>query len=193
MLMQNDSPMILVIESINCVGKTTLAKSIASKLGFRYLYTPQSPLSVIRKEIESLDDSNTRFFYYLTSVIAVQRKIRSDIDLGRSVVIDRYIHSTLVMHRVLGVDVSCVSIEKLPILWPTVSVLLTATSETRVERRNKRDGSQDYDQRIEQSTGLLDRAQEAFADSHQWSLVLETDGLSAEQVEAQVTLLLQEQ
>lgn len=191
--MQNASPVISVIEGVDCVGKTTLAKSIASKLGFRYLYTPQPPLSVIRKEIESLDDSNTRFFYYLTSVIAVQRKIRSDIDLGRSVVIDRYIHSTLVMHRMLGVDVSCVNIERLPILWPTVSVLLTATSETRTARRDKRDGSQDYDQRIEQSVGLLDRAQKAFEDSHQWSLILETDSLSAKQVEARVSLLLQEQ
>lgn len=190
--MQNASPVILVVEGVDCVGKTTLAKAIASKLGFRYLYTPQPPLSTIRKEIESLDDSNTRFFYYLTSVIAVQRKIRSDIDLRRSVVIDRYIHSTLVMHHVLGVDVSSVNTEKLPILWPMVSVLLTATSKTRTERRNKRDGSQDYDQRIEQSVGLLDRAQKAFMDSHQWSLVLETDHLSAEQVEAQVSLLLQE-
>ncbi len=191
--MRNTSPVILVIEGVDCVGKTTLAKAIASKRGFRYLYTPQLPLAVIRREIESLDDPNTRFFYYLASVIAVQRKIRSDIDLGRSVVIDRYIHSTLVMHRVLGVDVSCVNTEKLPILWPTVSVLLTATSETRVARRDKRDGSQDYDQHIEQSVGLLDRAQKAFADSHQWSLVLETDSLSAKQVEAQVSLLLQEQ
>ncbi len=191
--MQNVGPMILVIEGVDCVGKTTLAKAIASKLGFRYLYTPQPPLSAIRKEVESLDDPNTRFFYYLASVIAVQRTLRADLDVGRSVVVDRYIHSTLVMHRVLGVDVSCVSIEKLPILWPMVSVLLTATSETRVARRNKRDGSQDYDQRIEQSTELLDRAQKVFADSHQWSLALETDSLSAEQVEAQVTLLLQEQ
>ena len=191
--MQNVGPMILVIEGVDCVGKTTLAKAIASKLGFRYLYTPQPPLSAIRKEVESLDDPNTRFFYYLASVIAVQRTLRADLAVGRSVVVDRYIHSTLVMHRVLGVDVSCVSIEKLPILWPMVSVLLTATSETRVARRNKRDGSQDYDQRIEQSTELLDRAQKVFADSHQWSLALETDSLSAEQVEAQVTLLLQEQ
>ncbi len=191
--MQNASPVILVIEGVDCVGKTTLAKSIASKLGFRYLYTPQSPLSVIRREIESLDDPNTRFFYYLASVIAVQRTIRADLDSGKNVVIDRYIHSTLVIHRVLGVDVSCVNTEKLPILWPMVSVLLTATAETRVARRNKRDGSQDYDQRIEQSVGLLDRAQKAFVDSHQWSLVLETDYLSAEQVEAHVTLLLQEQ
>ena len=191
--MQNVGPMILVIEGVDCVGKTTLAKAIASKLGFRYLYTPQPPLSAIRKEVESLDDPNTRFFYYLASVIAVQRTLRADLDVGRSVVVDRYIHSTLVMHRVLGVDVSCVSVEKLPILWPMVSVLLTATSETRAARRDKRDGSQDYDQRIEQSVGLLDRAQKAFADSHQWSLVLETDNLSGEQVEAQVTLLLQEQ
>ncbi len=191
--MQNVSPVILVIEGVDCVGKTTLAKAIASKRGFRYLYTPQPPLSTIRKEVESLDDPNTRFFYYLASVLAVQRTIRADLDAGRNVVIDRYIHSTLVMHHVLGVDVSSVNAKKLPILWPTVSVLLTAMSETRDARRNKRDGSQDYDQRIEQSTGLLDRAQEAFVDSHQWSLVLETDNLSAEQVEAQVTLLLQEQ
>ena len=190
--MNTANSVILVVEGVDCVGKTTLAETIAAKHGFRYLYTPQPPLSKIRKELELLNDPNTRFFYYLTSVIAVQRMIRADLDAGRSLVIDRYIHSTIVMHQVLGVNTQCVDMEKLPILWPIVSVLLTAKSETRTTRRNGRDGVQEYDQHIEQSVGLLDKAQEVFRAAHHWSLVLETDNLSQEQVEQQVTALLQE-
>jgi thymidylate kinase len=190
--MKNIQPAILVVEGVDCVGKTTLAKAIALKYGFQYLYTPQIPLATIRKEVEMLDDSNTRFFYYLTSVIAVQKIIQTMLSSGKSLIIDRYIHSTFVMHQMLGVDVTCVNIEKLPILWPTISILLTAQSETRSVRKSGRDGLQDYDERIEQSAGLLDRAQQAFLNAHQWSLILETDHLLAEQVEAKVTLFLQE-
>lgn len=190
--MNTANSVILVVEGVDCVGKTTLAETIAAKHGFRYLYTPQPPLSTIRKELERLDDPDARFFYYLTSVIAVQKTIRADLDAGRSLVIDRYIHSTLVMHQILGVDIQCVNPDKLPIVWPVASVLLTAKPETRTLRRNGRDGVREYDQRIEQSVGLLDRAQDAFRTAHQWSLVLETDGLSPEQVEQQVTSMLRE-
>lgn len=187
--MNNSNPVLLVVEGVDCVGKTTLAKSIASALDFHYLYTPQPPLAIIRKEVEILRDPNTRFFYYLASVVAVQSKLREYVARGKNVVIDRYIHSTLVMHYMLGVDVSCVNVKKLPILWPNVSVLLTARPETRFRRRSARDGNQNYDKEIEQSTDLLSCAQSCFLGAHDWSLVLETDNLSLEQVEAEVVKL----
>jgi len=184
-------PIILIVEGVDCVGKTTLAKAIAEKHGFGYLYTPQTPLATIRKDLEALNDPHTRFMYYLTAVIAVQRAIRSSLDAGRSVVIDRYIYSTLVMHQMLGVDTSYVEIGKLPILWPTVSVLLTANNETRIQRKNEREG-QDYDARIEQSTALLSRAQEAFRTACVWSLVVETDNFTQWQVYEEVARHLEE-
>ncbi len=190
--MKNSKPIILVVEGVDCVGKTMLAKAIALKYGFQYLYTPQIPLVTIRREIERLNDPNARFFYYLTSVISVQKIIQTALSDGKSLIIDRYIHSTFVMHEMLGVDVSCVNFEKLPIFWPTVSILLTAQSETRNVRKSGRDGLQDYDEHIEQSTGLLDLAQQAFLSTQQWSLIIETDYLSAEQVESKVMLFLLE-
>jgi thymidylate kinase len=188
----NEKPAILVIEGVDCVGKTTLAQAIATRHDFHYLYTPQSPLAEIRKEVESLDDPNTRFFYYLTSVVAVQKTMQSILSQGKSLVIDRYIYSTVVMHHMLGVDTGCINACRLPILWPTVSVLLVANSETRTLRRNGRDGIREYDQRIEQSTALLDKAQEAYRVACEWSLILETDNLLSIQVEERVVNLLQE-
>lgn len=188
--MESEKPIVLEVEGVDCVGKTTLAKTIAAQYGFQYLYTPQVPLAVIRKEIEALDDPDTRFFYYLTSVIAVQRMIRSYIEAGKSLVIDRYIRSTFVMHRTLGVDVSCVEVDRLPIVRPEFSVLLTADRETRAARRSRREGVSEYDQKIEQSEGLLDSAQNTFLNIRPWSLVVETSSLSPEQVAEQVGALL---
>lgn len=188
--MKTSDSTVLVIEGVDCVGKTTLAKAISARCGYRYLYTPQPPLSSIRKEVEALDDPNTRFFYYLTSVVAVQKTIQADIGASKNLVIDRYIRSTLVMHQVLGVDTQCVDTKKLPILYPTLSILLTAKSETRAIRRKGRDGIQEYDQRIEQSVALLEKAQETFRRAYRWSLIIETDDLSAEQVEQRAMSLL---
>ncbi|MEP7162199.1 MAG: hypothetical protein ABI747_00330 [Candidatus Moraniibacteriota bacterium] len=190
--MNTTGPDILVVEGVDGVGKTALAKALATALGFRYLYTPQPPLASIRKELESLRDPNTRFFYYLTSVVAIQKWIMERLESNQGVVIDRYIYSTLAMHQLLGVDISCVNVDKLPIVFPTVSILLTASAKTREERLVARSGLQTYDRHIEQSTALLDRAQVAFRKVCPWSIIINTDSLSAEMVLRKVLHLLKE-
>lgn len=185
-------PVVLVVEGVDCVGKTTLSKAIAEKHGFHYLYTPQPPLSMIRKELEQMNDLNTRFFYYLASVIAVQPLILADLKLGRSIVIDRYIYSTFIMHQMLGANTRCVDMKNLPILWPTMSVLLTARTEIRSARKSSRGEVQEYDRRIEQSCLLLDNAQEMYQSAYNWSLVLDTDNLTSQEVEQKVVALLRE-
>lgn len=43
---------LIVVEGIDGTGKTTLARSLQESLGFRYLYLPQPPFSLVCKEVE---------------------------------------------------------------------------------------------------------------------------------------------
>lgn len=155
-------PIVIVVEGVDGVGKTTLAKRIADEFKFFYLYTPQPPLASIRREIEALRSYRSRFFYYLASIIAVQDMIDEKLEKGISVIIDRYVYSTFIMHKYLGVNVSCVEMEQLPIRWPDIGILLTADTAIRESRRNTRGEIIRHDTPIEQLSFVLDKAQDGY-------------------------------
>jgi thymidylate kinase len=172
---------VVVVEGVDNAGKTTLSKRIAEELGFFYLYTPQPPLASVRKEVELLRSYRTRFFYYLASVIAVQDMMEEKLANGTSIVIDRYIYSTFIMHEHLGVDVSCVDMMRLPIRFPNVGILLTVDTDIREERRERRGEFIKHDTPIEQLTSVLDKAQvgyRSFTELHE----IDTSLLTMEQV-----------
>lgn len=174
-------PIVVVVEGVDGVGKTTLAKRIAEEFRFFYLYTPQPPLASIRKEIEALRSYRSRFFYYLASNITVQDLIEEKLESGISVVIDRYVYSTFIMHKHLGVDVSCVEMEQLPIRWPDIGILLTADTAIRESRKEKRGEMVRHDTPIEQLSFVLDKAQDgyrAFSELQE----INTNSLSQDQV-----------
>lgn len=175
------NPLLVVVEGVDNVGKTTLARRIAEELEFFYLYTPQPPLDCIRREVEALRDFKTRFFYYLTSVVAVQDAIEEQLLSGKSVVIDRYIYSTVIMHQQLGVNINCVNVRQLPIRWPDVGFLLTAQTDVRELRRKQRGGSVRHDSYLEQLSDFLDKAQDSFRTYTELSAV-DTSSFSKEEV-----------
>src|SRR3989339_2238673 len=107
--MYSSLPKLVVIEGVDAVGKTTIARMLEDAFGYTYLYTPQAPFNVVRTLVEEMEDINTRFFYYLSSVIGVQPQLKSMLSSGKKVVIDRYIHSTIAMHTVLGAQVGSVA------------------------------------------------------------------------------------
>jgi len=147
--MNTNLPKLIVVEGVDSVGKTTLARRIEAELGYSYLYTPQVPLNTIREMVEEMGDINTRFFYYLSAVVAVQPQLKEMIASGKRVVVDRYIYSTIAMHSVLGASVKSVSMRDLPILWPDAGFLLTTESSVRVERMRVRAKQPTHDKKIE--------------------------------------------
>lgn len=147
--MSTNLPKLVVIEGVDSVGKTTIARMLEDELGYSYLYTPQPPLSTIRGMVEEMNEINTRFFCYLTSVIAVQPRLKDLLASGKKVVVDRYIYSTMAMHSVLGASVHAVSMRNLPILWPDAGFLLTAASDVRIARMDARAKQPTHDRRIE--------------------------------------------
>ena len=58
--MGSSFPKLVVIEGVDAVGKTTIARMIEEAFGYTYLYTPQEPFSVIRNLVEEMQDRCVR-------------------------------------------------------------------------------------------------------------------------------------
>lgn len=155
-------PRLVVIEGTDAVGKTTIARMLEDIYGYTYLYTPQAPFGVIRSLVEEMEDINTRFFYYLASVIGVQPQLNALMSSGKKVVIDRYIYSTIAMHSVLGAKVQSVKMRELPIVWPNVGILLTARRDVRMKRMESRAKQPTHDKKIERFVREAEEAEVVY-------------------------------
>ncbi len=187
--MNSTLPKLVVIEGVDAVGKTTIARMLEDTFGYTYLYTPQAPFSVIRSLVEEMEDINTRFFYYLASVIGVQPQLKSMLSSGKKVVIDRYIYSTIAMHTVLGARVQAVVMRELPIVWPNAGILLTAQANVRINRMESRAKQPTHDKKIERFIKEADEAEAIYRSFNELSPIDTTD-LSIEQVFAVSVQLL---
>ena len=179
--MNSTLPKLVVIEGVDAVGKTTIARMLENAFGYTYLYTPQAPLSVIRSLVEEMEDINTRFFYYLTSVIGVQQQLKSMLSSGKKVVIDRYVYSTMAMHTVLGAGVQAVVMRELPIVWPDAGILLTAQNDIRIRRIEARAKHPTHDKRIERFIKEAEEAETIYRSFKELSPIDTTD-LTIDQV-----------
>lgn len=182
-------PKLVVIEGVDAVGKTTIARMLEDALGYTYLYTPQAPFTVIRSLVEEMEDINTRFFYYLTSVIGVQPQLKSMLSLGKKVVIDRYVYSTMAMHTVLGAKVQSVNVRELPIIWPNVGILLTTQTDVRIKRMESRAKQPTHDKKIERFIKEADEAETIYRSFNDLSEI-DTTNLTIDQVFAKSVQLL---
>lgn len=182
-------PKLVVIEGVDAVGKTTIARMLEDALGYTYLYTPQAPFTVIRSLVEEMEDINTRFFYYLTSVIGVQPQLKSMLSLGKKVVIDRYVYSTMAMHTVLGAKVQSVNVRELPIIWPNVGILLTTQTDVRIKRMESRAKQPTHDKKIERFIKEADEAETIYRSFNDLSKI-DTTNLTIDQVFAKSVQLL---
>lgn len=63
----------IVIEGLGGVGKTTVGKILAEKIGGVYIKTPAESFLSARKEIDACADPMARFFFYLSTVIEALR------------------------------------------------------------------------------------------------------------------------
>lgn len=162
---------LVVIEGVDGTGKTTIAKLVATRLGYTYVYCPPPIMAAIRREVEQLRDFNARFYYYLACGMVLQPALEELLREGQSVVVDRYIYSTFAMHRALGVQTGAVDMRSLPIRWPDKAFLLVANREVRQYRCSKRGDTQDYDKRIEQSEQLLERAQQIYMEYDDFTII----------------------
>lgn len=151
----------IAIEGIDGADKTTCSKLLAEKIGAHYYKTPSGIFEKVRLEVEKLKNVEIRFLFYLTSTVHASNEIRELLS-KQPVVCDRYLYSTLTYHKSLGVDVSCLNLDKLQIMRPDFCLYLYANDMVIKERVSKRECKSRSDLELEKNKELQRKIHEEF-------------------------------
>jgi len=97
-------PVFIVFEGLDGTGKTSCAKRTAELLDAHYMTTPTVALRKYRDEIIASFNGNQEAaqMFYLATILAASREIKSLLEKGQSVVLDRYFLSTQVYAEFRG-------------------------------------------------------------------------------------------
>ncbi|MGI2173557.1 dTMP kinase [Shewanella ulleungensis] len=140
--------MFIVIEGLDGVGKSTIAKALATKMGAVFLTTPGDKFSNIRNELELIYEDNVqaRQLFYMSTVVSVANDIRELIAKGKTVIVDRYWLSTQVYHhwKSEGNNFKLLDIQE-SLLVPDLTIYLELPLPQRVIRLAKRKSSNSED------------------------------------------------
>ena len=136
----------IVFEGLDGAGKTTLSKMLAADLNAIHVSTPPQVLigANLRDVIDEEASLVTRFLYYMFGNALVSDQVRQ-LRKDRIVVCDRYVHSTLSIHQLLGLDLA-IDWEALGFEKPDVSFFIfTSDEEERLRRILARGKNTKYD------------------------------------------------
>jgi dTMP kinase len=103
----------VVIEGLDGSGKSTLAAALSARRGARCTTTPEPALRKVRNQVlTGLQNSQLAHqAFYLATVEAASCSIRAEVTAGGSVVLDRYLLSTMVYAEQRGVQVRWPALE----------------------------------------------------------------------------------
>lgn len=129
----------IVLEGLDGVGKSTLARALAEQPGWRYMTTPGAEFNEFRSLIAGAAEGDQlgRALFYATTVSFQGQKALSDVKKGFSVVMDRYWPSTLAYAKARGVKVDLESLTP-GFVEPDLVVLITLDEAERRCRLQKR-------------------------------------------------------
>ncbi|MCC7072537.1 MAG: radical SAM protein [Deltaproteobacteria bacterium] len=129
----------IVLEGLDCSGKSTIAEALARRLGGTALDTPGATLRSVRAKVhEGLGhDQNGGVLFYLASVFAQGERARALTADGTAVVMDRYWLSSVGYGAARRADVDVASLA-LRVPPPDLTVLLTINEAERQRRLESR-------------------------------------------------------
>lgn len=152
--------MIIALEALDGVGKSTIGPALAQRLGGIYFATPDGLFQEHRKMADT-GSKVLRFFYYLAALQDASEKMKK-FDGTAAIIIDRYVDSTFATHEAMGVLVnSLVNELQLDILRPDFTFYLYASVQERHRRLAGRVPS-DYDRYLEADEALQLRTHQCF-------------------------------
>lgn len=147
------------VDGVDGVGKTTVAKLIATDRSFRYHKSPAGPFAQLRKEVDAHATPLERYGFHrlVTQFDSVQ--IRQLLKTN-SVICDRYIASTAAYHIAMDARIRVIH-NDIGLLKPHFAFLLGARSEIRDKRILERAKALS-DVKLEGNSMLLDHVAEIF-------------------------------
>ncbi len=128
--------MFIVLEGIDCSGKSELTQILARKLGGVAYTTPPKRYRELRKKVDTDFNLQRHYEFYRDAVIGASAEISSMLSIGQTVVCDRYWLSTLVYHRAGGMVLDGSDFSNL--VQPNLTVFLLVSPEIQAARSSKR-------------------------------------------------------
>lgn len=94
----------IVLEGLNGSGKSTLSKLLVERTNGVYISTPSIELLKIRQVMDEDVSLLSRYYYYMLGNVLVSDQIK-ELRKTRFVVCDRFVHSTIAKHSLLGISI----------------------------------------------------------------------------------------
>lgn len=149
----------ITLDGVDGVGKTTVAKLLASKSNYQYYKSPCGFFAQLRKEIDARANPVERYCFYRLATEFDSVKIGELLTSG-PVVSDRYITSTAAYHITMDDRIKLIH-NDIGLIKPDFTFILGARSEIRDKRILDR-AKISSDNQIEQDSSFLDRVANVF-------------------------------
>lgn len=128
---------LIALEGLEGVGKTTLGVRVADALDAEYVKSPPAELNSVRGYVAELRDPRVNFYFYLAGLFAIQLRIAAALAAGRSVIVDRYLSSTIAYHDE-GRSFAAPPFDDAAFRQPDVAICVTCPEPLRLERVRRR-------------------------------------------------------
>lgn len=175
------------IDGVDGVGKTTVAKILATDSSFQYHKSPDGPFAQLRKEIDAHATPVERYCFYRVAIQNDSNQIAQLLETV-SVVCDRYVASTIAYHVALDARISTIH-NSGGLLEPDFAFLLGAHSDVRNRRILKRKKIFS-DRRLESNSELLDRIAGIFMSLG--LIYIDTNHMTAEEVAMKIRSIIKQ-
>ncbi|OGG51348.1 hypothetical protein A2704_03750 [Candidatus Kaiserbacteria bacterium RIFCSPHIGHO2_01_FULL_54_36b] len=126
----------ICLEGVDAVGKTEVAKCLATRLGHSYYKSPGEPFASVRKMVDESVDPLTRYFFYRSATQHDSKCIASLLATS-GLVCDRYIYSTFAFHGAMDPLIQSL-FELTGLRMPDHTFLLVTREEVRARRLQTR-------------------------------------------------------
>lgn len=139
----------IVIEGADGAGTTTQAKKLAEELEAHYTCEPSE--SKPGKKVDEMISSGNysaesiALMFAADRMIHLEEEVIPELEKGKTVVCDRYYHSSLVYQPALGADYSWVKQLNRDALVPDLTVVLDVPTQVALSRIDERERNISYD------------------------------------------------